>query len=69
METSENKSAPEGSEAGADGKEATVSNTESMEERRRKWYEENKDAIDSYNKWVEEHGMLLEDIACFRVSK
>jgi len=35
------------------------------EEAARKWYEENKEAIDAYNKLIEEHGLFSDGMRTF----
>lgn len=35
------------------------------EEEARKWYEENKEAIDAHNKFVEEHGLFSDGLRKF----
>ena len=37
------------------------------QERARRWYEENKAAIDKYNAWVEKNGTLLGDIQALQL--
>lgn len=50
------------SQACSEGVRAAVS-----KERARRWYEENKDAIDKYNAWVEKNGTLLADIQALQL--
>jgi len=40
-------------------------NAATREEEARKWYEENKDAVDAYNKLIEEHGLFSDGIRTF----
>lgn len=57
MATSEDKSTSKG--AGSDSKEAAGITTESVEARRQRWLAENREAIEDYNRWVGEHGLIL----------
>lgn len=40
-------------------------NISSKEEKAEQWYKENKEAIDAYNKEVEEEGLILKDSRMF----
>jgi antitoxin CcdA len=40
-------------------------NAATREEEARKWYEENKEAIDAYNKLIEEHGLFSDGMRTF----
>lgn len=53
MTTNEEKTTPEGAVAAG-------SVAESIEARRARWLQENAAAIQSYNEFVEKHGMVLE---------
>ncbi|MBR0553043.1 type II toxin-antitoxin system CcdA family antitoxin [Sphingomonadaceae bacterium LXI357] len=38
--------------------------SEAKRERERQWREENREAIESWNRWIDECGLPLENIAC-----
>lgn len=58
-------SSRDGSAQGGHSDEVAVTLPQSVEARRARWLEDNREAIEEYNRWFEEHGLILEKYHLF----